>query len=68
MFWVYKHVQTLANKGKGVKKKDLTQWESLIFTQKNKMSHNIQKRFATTNMYITNLQYHEISIDFVRKS
>jgi hypothetical protein len=64
MFWVYKDVQTLANKGKGVKKKDLAQWISLIFKKKI-MSHNIRKRFESISMYITNFQYHEISINFV---
>jgi hypothetical protein len=66
MFWVYKYVQTLTNKGKGMKKKYLAQWVSLIF-KKQFMSHNIQKGFETTSMYITNLQYHEISIDSMRK-
>jgi len=64
MFWVYKDVQTLTNKRKGVKKKKLAQWVSLIF-KKQFMSHNIQKGFETINVYITYLQYHEISIDFV---
>jgi hypothetical protein len=50
-----------------VNKKDLAQWVSLIF-KKQFMSHNIRKRFETTSMYITNLQYHGISIDFVQKS
>ncbi len=35
MFWVYNDVQTSTNKGKGVKKKDLAQWISVIFKKKN---------------------------------
>jgi hypothetical protein len=35
MFWVFKDVQTLVNKRKGVKENKLAQWVSLIFKKKS---------------------------------